>query len=166
MKRNKNNFLLLLCLVLFSAYLLTVLISSSLLAKYASENDSNDSTTVAEFNLDVTLSDNATMTEFDASYEYNFKPGSEEAIDINLDGTKNEVEVKCTVTFELVTILPLEIHYEGVEVSTTGITTVIAPGDVVNFDDITISWNKDNNSYLYSGAVSLIKVNVLIEQVE
>lgn len=166
MKRNKNNFLLLLCLVLFSAYLLTVLISSSLLAKYASENDSNDSTTVAEFNLDVTLSDNATMTEFDASYEYNFKPGLEKAIDINLDATDNEVEVKCTVTFELVTILPLEIYYEGVEVSTTGITTVIAPGDVVNFDDITISWNKENNSYLYSGAVSLIKVNVLIEQVE
>lgn len=166
MKRNKNNFLLLLCLVLFSAYLLTVLISSSLLAKYASENDSNDSTTVAEFNLDVTLSDNATMTEFDASYEYNFKPGSKEAIDINLDGTKNEVLVKCTISFELLTILPLEIYYDGVEVSTTGITTVIAPGDVVNFDDITISWNKDNNSYLYSGAVSLIKVNVLIEQVE
>lgn len=166
MKRNKNNFLLLLCLVLFSAYLLTVLISSSLLAKYASENDSNDSTTVAEFNLDVTLSDNATMTEFDASYEYNFKPGSKEAIDINLDGTKNEVLVKCTISFELLTILPLEIYYDGVEVSTTGITTVIAPGDVVNFDDITISWNKENNSYLYSGAVSLIKVNVLIEQVE
>lgn len=166
MKRNKNNFLLLLCLVLFSAYLLTVLISSSLLAKYASENDSNDSTTVAEFNLDVTLSDNATMTEFDASYEYNFKPGSKEVIDINLDGTKNEVLVKCTISFELLTILPLEIYYDGVEVSTTGITTVIAPGDVVNFDDITISWNKENNSYLYSGAVSLIKVNVLIEQVE
>ena len=166
MKRNKNNFLLLLCLVLFSAYLLTVLISSSLLAKYASENDSNDSTTVAEFNLDVTLSDNATMTEFDASYEYNFKPGSKEAIDINLDGTKNEVLVKCTISFELLTILPLEIYYDGVEVSTTGITTVIAPGDVVNFDDITISWNKENNSYLYSGAVSLIKVNVLIKQVE
>ena len=166
MKRNKNNFLLLLCLVFFSAYLLTVLISSSLLAKYASENDSNDSTTVAEFNLDVTLSDNATMTEFDASYEYNFKPGSKEAIDINLDGTKNEVLVKCTISFELLTILPLEIYYDGVEVSTTGITTVIAPGDVVNFDDITISWNKENNSYLYSGAVSLIKVNVLIEQVE
>ena len=166
MKRNKNNFLLLLCLVLFSAYLLTVLISSSLLAKYASENDSNDSTTVAEFNLDVTLSDNATMTEFDASYEYNFKPGSKEAIDTNLDGTKNEVLVKCTISFELLTILPLEIYYDGVEVSTTGITTVIAPGDVVNFDDITISWNKENNSYLYSGAVSLIKVNVLIEQVE
>ena len=166
MKRNKNNFLLLLCLVLFSAYLLTVLISSSLLAKYASENDSNDSTTVAEFNLDVTLSDNATMTEFDSSYEYNFKPGSKEAIDINLDGTKNEVLVKCTISFELLTILPLEIYYDGVEVSTTGITTVIAPGDVVNFDDITISWNKENNSYLYSGAVSLIKANVLIEQVE
>lgn len=166
MKRNKNNFLLLLCLVLFSAYLLTVLISSSLLAKYASENDSNDSTTVAEFNLDVTLSDNATMTEFDASHEYNFKPGSKEAIDINLDGTKNEVLVKCTISFELLTILPLEIYYDGVEVSTTGITTLIEPGDVVNFDDITISWNKDNNSYLYSGAVSLIKVNVLIEQVE
>lgn len=165
MKRNKNNFLLLLCLVLFSAYLLTVLISSSLLAKYASENDSNDSTTVAEFNLDVTLSDNATMTEFDASYEYNFKPGSEEAIDINLDGTKNEVLVKCTISFELLTILPLEIYYDGVEVSTTGITKMITPGNTLCVEDITFRWDEADNSYIYSGVNSVIKINVLIEQV-
>lgn len=166
MQKIKYNFIFLLFLFLFSAYLVTIVISSDLLAKYVSKGESNDGANVAALDIDVTLKDSKTTTEFETSYEYSFIPGSNEAIDINLDATDNEVEVKCTVTFELVTILPLEIHYDGVEVSTTGITTVIAPGDVVILDDITISWNKDNNSYLYSGAVSLIKVNVLIEQVE
>lgn len=162
--KHKNTFLI--SVLILTIYLFIFVVSSNLLARYKSSDIISDQIKVAEFNIPVTFNDHKTTTEFDVSYEYNLVPGSKEAFDIKLDATKNEVTVNCTVMFEIISLIPLEIIYNDFDVSTVGIVTEINPGEIKELENIIISWNETDNSYKYSGSSAIINVKILVEQVE
>ena len=166
MRKVKYNKTFIVFVCILSVYLLTCVISSNLFARYKSGNDLNKKTNVAEFNIPITFNDHKTLTKFDLSYEYKLVPGSKEAIDIKLDATKNEVTVNCTIIFEIISLIPLEIIYDDLDVSTVGIVTEINPGEIKELENIIISWNESDNSYKYNGSSAIINVKILVEQVE
>lgn len=166
MKNLKNYLVFLIFFVLFCAYLTTLLITSELLAKYTSMDTSSKMSTVADFDVDVTLKDAKRSISFDTSYELSLVPGSNEYIDINLDGTNNEVKVKCIIDIELISIIPIKITYNNEDVKDNDITVYITPGEILSIENILISWDELDNNYIYSGMASLIKINILIEQVD
>lgn len=165
--KKKHNSFFLLVFILFTLVLFTSMISSGMLAKYTGGHDTDDNASVAKFDVDISLEDEKTSTKFIALQEYTFNPGSEELININLNGSNNEVEVKCTITFEVISALPLEIIYNSTEVSSTGINDIyIDPLGSADINNIKIKWDAANNSYLYNGQVASITIRIFVEQVD
>ena len=166
MNNKKNKMCYLFTFILIILFLFTSMISSGILAKYTYGEDLNEGTKVAKFDVDVSLKDKKTSTEFITLQNYQFYPGVEEKIDIKFNGLNNEVDVKCTITFELVSMLPLEIYYDSNEVSTSGIETTVSALSTFTISDITIRWDSINNSYLYNGQVATINIIINVEQID
>lgn len=162
----KHNVFLLLAIVLFSLVLLTSMVSGGILAKYVHSDNSDDGARVAEFNIDLELIDGQTSTEVVESIDYQFVPGSSVTLDINVDATSSEVVTKCTIKIETLNSLPLNITYNGSDIKTSGITKEISIAGSLNINDITISWDSDDNSYLYSGLVDILTVTITVTQLD
>ena len=155
-------------LLLFAFVLITTQMVTNIFAKYRTNNKSDDGSNVASFSFDISITDSNTSVDIAEILDCEFIPGEKIAFDINLDSTKSEVKVKYQILIETLDNLPLDITCNGSDIKTTGIVGTIDIGDSVLFENITIEWKStdENNNYLYSGEVDLIKITIEAEQVD
>lgn len=168
LSNRKKNILEISLLLLLAFVLITTQMVTNIFAKYRTNNKSDDGSNVASFNFDIKITDSNTSVDITEILDYEFVPGDKIALDINLDSSKSEVKVKYTILFETFDNLPLDITYNSLDVKTTGISGTINIGDSILLEDIIIEWKstEENNSYLYSGEVDVIKITVEAEQVD
>ena len=165
-KINIKNIISICTVVLFAFVLLTTQMMVNILAKYQSNKDSGENSQVASFLVKVDILDTTNINTINETIDYQFTPGSLLNLDINLNGTQNEVKVKYTIIFNTLNNLPIEITHNDVDVIVNNITGEINPKNSTSIEDIIIEWPANNNSYSYSGQIDLITVTVVIEQID
>ncbi len=161
-----NNYLILIIGILSFLVMMTTHFVVDVYSKYSTSYTQSDSARVAKFDINVDLKDNITNNIISESINYDFKPGSEVSLNINFTGINNEVKVKYIISFETYNNLPLTITYLENDVLLNSIENTINPLESFSLKDIIISWPADKNNYLYSGEVDLVKVKIIIEQVD
>ena len=165
-KINIKNIVSISTVVLFAFVLISTQLIVNILAKYQSNKDLGEKSQVASFLVNVDVVDVTNTITINESIDYEFTPGSKLNLDINLNGTKNEVKVKYTIIIETLNNLPIEISYNDTDVLENNITGEINPQNSTSIEDIIIEWPSINNSYSYSGQIDLITVTIVIEQID
>lgn len=165
-KHKKNNLFFMVGITLFTLFLFSSMVTSGILARYTGVSSNDDDARVAKFDVDVTLKDVNTSTQIITLKDYDFHPGSEAPIDIKFDGSDNEVAVRCKVEFEIITILPLRIMYNSYDKTTEGIEITINPKSSEQLEDVTITWDSLDNSFIYNGQKAVINIIITVEQID
>ena len=166
MKKNTSkNYIEIISLVLFFLVIISSVLVVNIYAKYFAKDDDQDSSTVASFEMNVDVLDGTTSTQI---LEYEMTHGYKIFLDININGSNNDVKVDYTITIYTLDNLPLEITHDGENIKLTGISGSINPHGSVSIEDILIEWPNtiDNLDNKYSGEIDLITVVVEIEQVD
>ena len=167
-KKPKHNIVFLTSIVLFTIYLLSTLVMSGILARYSTFAFDSTSAQVAQFNIDLDVLDvnnQQTQTSILGTVQYVYVPGKETKININVDGSDNEVKVKCKITFEKMGELPLKIMYNGNEISEEGIEFELNPSVSKLLENIIVVWDSNETDYKYNGKIGLVTVSVTVEQI-
>lgn len=166
MKNNKFSIIVSITMFFLFAF---VLITSSLLvnlyAKYHTSNTATDQARVAIFDIDLNVKDGIGNV-ISESINYNFTPGSSVKLNVNFDGSNNEVMVKYTINVSTYGNLPLTIKAGSSDLLTDPVVGEIAPHSSASTQEIVIDWDEIHNSYLFSGEIDLITVTIIIEQVD
>lgn len=165
-KRKRNNVFFIVGVLLFTLFLFSNMVTSGILARYTKANSNDDEARVAKFDVDVTLINDNTSSQIITLSNYQLEPGSELLIDIEFNGSNNEVAVLCEVDFEIISILPLKVYYNSYNITSSGLQTTINPKSSSNLNNISIKWNTEDNEYIYSGQVAIVNIIVTIAQID
>ncbi|MBQ8403179.1 MAG: hypothetical protein IJX55_01985 [Clostridia bacterium] len=142
--------LVLLTLVMFSTHFM-----SGLYARYTTMANGGDDARVAKF--EVSTAGNLTQ-----SFELEMNPQSETQSRTITITNNSETTIKYTVKVESTGNLPLIFSWGNDKTSGT-----IAVGDTnPQTLNLNISWESEENSYLYSSEIDCITVTVVCEQVD
>lgn len=137
---------------LFIAVVLSTYALSGPLARFVSNDDADDSARVAKYSVTTT----GTLTdEFNIS---GIKPG--DSFDKTFKVENNsEVSIRYTLTIETTGNIPLNFDKYVIDGD-------LAPGESSDEETVKISWNKSENSYLYSNAFDVVTITVVCQQID
>lgn len=166
MKRKSNNFIEIMTYTLFTLVVISSIIVVNIYAKYIIRDEQSSESSVASFSVNVNIEDTTNTITINESIDYQFTPGSKINLAISLNGNKNEVKVKYSISFKTLNNLPLEIKYKDVNLEENSIVGEINPLESTVIENIIIEWPNESNLYSYSGQIDLITAVVVIEQVD
>lgn len=159
--KNKKITILLVLIIIFTIAIVSVIVPT--IAKYISENNKNEGSNIASFEIDVNIKDSDTDQEIHETVTYDFKPGDSINILVNLDGSKCEVASNVSITIETLNNLPLVIKHNGSEL-VGSIDTSLTPKASTTINGINISWPENENDYKYSGEVDIVYIIISVSQ--
>lgn len=166
MKRKVNSFIETTSYLLFTLVVISSIFVVNIYAKYIIKQQESNESSVASFLVDVDIKDTTNALTINENINYEFTPGSKVNLDITLNGEKNEVKVKYTISIKTLNNLPIKISHNSVNLEDNSITGEINPLENSFIDDIIIEWPQENNLYSYSGQIDLITVSIVIEQID
>lgn len=152
-KMNISRIVYFACTIMICLFIISVCCVNSVLAKYTTKNDSNESASVAKFDVDITT----TSTSECYSIPYSeMAPGSEMVITIKIN-VNTEIAVTCNIDVSSLGMLPLDL-----ELSKTSFELVAG---TYSFEEtLKISWDENETNYKYSEEIDIILLNVSVVQ--
>lgn len=159
--KNKKITILLVLIIIFTIAIVSVITPT--IAKYISENNQNEGSNIASFEIDVKIKDSDDDQEIYETVTYDFKPGDSINISVSLDGSKCEVASNVSITIETLNNLPLVIKHNGSEL-VGSIDTSLTPKASTTINGFNISWPENANDYKYSGEVDIVSIIISVSQ--